>query len=178
LKLDSLRHAEPVEARLFLTKNLKIMSKIDAKLEELGIILPTPAAPVANYLGFVQSGNILFISGQLPFENGKLAHIGKVGSEVSAEDATKAARLCAIGILAQLKVACGGDLERVSKCIKLGIFVNGDADFKGHPAVANGASDLMVEVLGDAGKHARAAVGSGSLPLGVSVEIDAIFEIN
>ena len=154
------------------------MSKIEAKLSSLGIILPTPAAPVANYVGFVKSGNCVFVSGQLPFEAGKLQFVGKVGSEISPEDAKKAARLCAIGILAQLKVACDGDLERVSKCIKLGIFVNGDADFKDHPAVANGASDLMVEVLGDAGKHARAAVGSGSLPFGVSVEVDAIFEIN
>jgi enamine deaminase RidA (YjgF/YER057c/UK114 family) len=153
------------------------MSKIEEKLQTLGINLPTPAAPVANYVGFVKSGSVVFVSGQLPFENGKLSYIGKVGSEISAEDAKKAAKLCAIGILAQLKVACEGDLERVAKCVKLGIFVNGDADFKDHPAVANGASDLMVEVLGDAGKHARAAVGSGSLPLGVSVEVDAIFEI-
>jgi len=153
------------------------MSKIDAKLAALGITLPTPAAPVANYVGFVKSGNHVFVSGQLPFENGKLAYIGKVGLEVSAEDAKKAARLCAIGILAQLKVACEGNLDRVVSCIKLGIFVNGDANFKDHPAVANGASDLMVEALGDAGKHARAAVGSGSLPFGVAVEVDAIFEI-
>jgi enamine deaminase RidA (YjgF/YER057c/UK114 family) len=153
------------------------MSKIDAKLATLGITLRTPAAPVANYVGFVKSGNHVFVSGQLPFENGKLAYIGKVGLEVSADDAKKAARLCAIGILAQLKVACEGNLDRVVSCIKLGIFVNGDANFKDHPAVANGASDLMVEALGDAGKHARAAVGSGSLPFGVAVEVDAIFEI-
>lgn len=153
------------------------MSKIEENLKALNINLPTPAAPVANYVGFVKSGNIVFISGQLPFENGKLAHIGKVGSEISVEDAKKAAKLCAIGILAQLKLACNGDLQRVAKCVKLGIFVNGDANFKDHPAVANGASDLMVEVFADAGKHARAAVGSSSLPFGVSVEVDAIFEI-
>ncbi len=153
------------------------MSKIEEKLSELGIELPTPAAPVANYVGFVKSGNCVFVSGQLPLEAGKLQFVGKVGSEISAEDAKKAARLCAINILAQLKVACEGDLQRVMKCVKLGIFVNGEANFKDHPAVANGASDLMVEVLGDAGKHARAAVGSGSLPFGVSVEVDAIFEI-
>ena len=153
------------------------MSKIDAKLNELGINLPTPAAPVANYVGFVKSGNMVFVSGQLPFENGKLAYIGKVGSEVSIEDAKKAARLCAIGILAQLKVACEGNLDRVVSCIKLGAFVNGEPNFTDHPIVANGASDLMVEVLGDAGKHARAAVGAGSLPRGVCVEVDAIFEI-
>lgn len=153
------------------------MSNIEAKLTALGITLPTPAAPVANYVGFVKSGNQIFISGQLPLENGKLQFLGKVGSEVSADDAKKAARICAINILAQLKLACEGDLERAVRCIKLGIFVNGDANFKDHPAVANGASDLMVEVLGDAGKHARAAVGAGSLPFGVSVEVDAIFEI-
>ena len=153
------------------------MSNIEAKLTSLGIILPTPAAPVANYVGFVKSGNCVFISGQLPLDAGKLQFVGKVGSEISIEDAKKAARLCAIGLLAQLKVACEGNLQRVVRCIKLGIFVNGDTDFKDHPAVANGASDLMVEVLGDAGKHARAAVGSGSLPFGVAVEVDAIFEI-
>jgi enamine deaminase RidA (YjgF/YER057c/UK114 family) len=153
------------------------MSKIEEKLSALGIILPTPAAPVANYVGFVKSGNNVFVSGQLPLENGKLQAIGKVGSEISLQEAKDAARLCAINILAQLKVACDGDLERVVRCVKLGIFVNGDANFKDHPAVANGASDLMVEVLGGAGKHARAAVGSGSLPFGVAVEVDAIFEI-
>ncbi len=153
------------------------MITVEDKLKALGIALPTPAAPVANYVGFVKSGNQVFVSGQLPLEAGKLQFVGKVGSEVVAEDAKKAARICAINILAQVKVACDGDLERVVRCVKLGIFVNGDADFKDHPAVANGASDLMVEVLGDAGKHARAAVGSGSLPFGVSVEVDAIFEI-
>lgn len=153
------------------------MSNVEQKLTTLGITLPTPAAPVANYVGFVKSGNMVFVSGQLPFVDGKLAFIGKVGNEISAEAAKKAARACAIGILAQLKVACDGDLDRVVKCVKLGIFVNGDDDFKDHPAVANGASDLMVEALGDAGKHARAAVGSGSLPFGVAVEVDGIFEI-
>ena len=153
------------------------MSKIDQKLSSLGIVLPTPAVPVANYVGFVKSGNQIFVSGQLPLAEGKLQFIGKVGLEISAEDAKKAASLCAINILAQLKLACDGNLDRVVRCIKLGIFVNGDAGFKDHPSVANGASDLMVEVLGDAGKHARAAVGSGSLPFGVAVEVDAIFEI-
>ncbi len=153
------------------------MPNIESKLKSLGIELPTPAAPVANYVGFVKSGNQVFVSGQLPLESGKLQFVGKVGSEISPEDAKKAARLCAINLLAQVKQACEGDLERVVRCVKLGIFVNGDANFKDHPAVANGASDLMVEVLGDAGKHARAAVGSGSLPFGVSVEVDAIFEV-
>ena len=153
------------------------MTKIEEKLKALGIELPTPALPVANYVGFVKSGNNVFVSGQLPLDAGKLQYVGKVGSEISAEDAKKAARLCAINVLAQLKVACEGNLDRVVSCVKLGIFVNGEANFKDHPAVANGASDLMVEALGDAGKHARAAVGSGSLPFGVAVEVDAIFEI-
>lgn len=153
------------------------MSKYEEKLNSMGITLPTPAAPVANYVGFVKSGNAVFISGQLPLEDGKLKFVGKVGSEVLDEDAKAAAKLCAINLLAQLKVACEGNLDRVVRCVKLGIFVNGDANFTNHPAVANGASDLIAEVFGDAGKHARAAVGSGSLPLGVSVEVDAIFEI-
>ncbi len=153
------------------------MSKIEEKLKSLAITLPEAAAPVANYVGFVKSGNQVFISGQLPLENGELKFVGKVGSKVSVEDAKKAARICAINIMAQLKSACGGDLDRVTRCIKLGVFVNGDADFIDHPTVANGASDLIAEVFGDAGKHARAAVGSGSLPRGVSVEVDAIFEI-
>lgn len=153
------------------------MSKIEEKLKTLEITLQTPAAPVANYVGFVKSGNIVFISGQLPAENGQMKYVGKVGSQVSADDAKKAARLCAINILAQLKAACDGNLDKVVRCIKLGIFVNADADFTQHPAVANGASDLMVEVFANKGKHARAAVGSGSLPLGVAVEVDAIFEI-
>ena len=153
------------------------MSNYEKKINEMEITLPNPATPVANYVGFVKANNIVFISGQLPLEGGKLQGIGKVGKDFSAEEAKKFAKLCAINILAQLKVACEGNLDRVAKCIKLGIFVNGDADFKDHPAVANGASDLIAEIFGDAGKHARAAVGSGSLPFGVAVEVDAIFEI-
>ncbi len=153
--------------------------KIELKLTLLEINLPTPAAPIANYLGFVKSGNQVFISGQLPLENGELKYVGKVGSQISVDDAKEAARLCAINVLAQLKAACDGDLDRVTKCIKLGVFVNADANFTDHSAVANGASDLVVEVfIGDVGKHVRAAVGSGSLPRGVAVEVDAIFEIN
>ena len=153
------------------------MSNIEAKLTSLGISLPAAATPVANYVGFVKSGNQVFLSGQLPLENGELKFSGKVGSKVSVDEAKQAAKICAINLLAQLKLACEGDLDRVTRCIKLGVFVNGDADFTDHPAVANGASDLIAEVFGDAGKHARAAVGSGSLPRGVCVEVDAIFEI-
>lgn len=153
------------------------MSKIQEKLNSLGINLPTPAAPVANYVGFVKVDNLIFVSGQLPIKDGKLQYIGKVGSEISTDEATEAAKLCAINILAQLNVACAGNLDSIKKCVKLGIFVNGVPDFKDHPQVANGASNLIAEVFGDAGKHSRAAVGSGSLPFGVAVEIDAIFEI-
>jgi len=153
------------------------MSQINEKLKSLGINIQEPLAPVANYVGFVKSGKQVIISGQLPIENGELKYVGKVGSQISVDDAKKAARLCAINLIAQVKSACDGNLDKVARCVKLGVFVNGDATFTDHPLVANGASDLMVEVFGDAGKHARAAVGSGSLPRGVSVEIDAIFEI-
>ncbi len=150
---------------------------INQKLEELGIILPAPIAPVANYVPFVKTGNQIFISGQLPIENGEVKFIGKLGENISIEDGQKAARICAINLLANLKIACDGNLDRVVRCVKLGIFVNAVPSFTDHPVVANGASDLMVEVLGDAGKHARFAMGAGSLPRGVAVEVDAVFEI-
>lgn len=150
---------------------------VDKKLQNLGINLPEVLAPVANYVGFVKSGNMVFVSGQLPIENGQLKYVGKVGSQISTDEAKVAAKICAINIISQIKSACGGDLEKVKRCVKLGVFVNGDANFTDHPLVANGASDLMVEVFGEAGKHARAAVGSGSLPRGVAVEVDAIFEV-
>ena len=150
---------------------------IEQKLKSLGILIPQALAPVANYVGFVKSGNQIIISGQLPIENGELKYLGKVGSVVSADDAKKAARICALNLISQLKLACDGDLDKVTHCVKLGVFVNAEPNFTDHPIVANGASDLMVEIFGDAGKHARSAVGSGSLPRGVCVEIDAIFEI-
>jgi enamine deaminase RidA (YjgF/YER057c/UK114 family) len=153
------------------------MSVILEKIKSLNIILPKPATPVANYVGYVKSGNMVFISGQLPIKDGKLEFIGKVGEQISIEDATKAAQLCTINILSQLNDACENNLDNVKKCVKLGIFVNGVPDFTDHPKVANGASDLIADIFGDKGKHARAAVGSGSLPFNVSVEVDAIFEI-
>lgn len=153
------------------------MSQIEQKLKSLNITIPEALAPVANYVGFVKTGNQVVISGQLPVENGQLKYVGKVGSEISAEDAKKAARLCALNIISQLKSACDGDLDKVVRCVKLGVFVNAEPNFTDHPIVANGASDLMVEVFAEKGKHARAAVGSGSLPKGVAVEVDAIFEI-
>lgn len=151
--------------------------KIDARLEELGITLPKPSTPAANYVPFVISGNQVFISGQVPVGPEGLMYQGKVGRDVTAENAQLAARLCALNIIAQVKAACDGDLDRVVRCVKLGGFVNGAPDFDQHPAVINGASDLIGDVFGDKGKHARFAVGAGNLPFNVAVEIDAIFEI-
>jgi enamine deaminase RidA (YjgF/YER057c/UK114 family) len=153
------------------------MGTIASRLEELGITLPTPAKPVANYVAYTVSGNLVFISGQVPYGPNGIEYQGKVGADLTTEDGVAAARLCAINILAQLRAALDGDLERVVRCLKLGGFVNTVPDFADHPAVVNGASDLMVEVLGDRGRHARFAVGAGSLPLNVAVEVDAIFEV-
>ena len=153
------------------------MGTIASRLEELGIKLPTPAKPVANYVAYTMSGNLVFISGQVPYGLDGLEYQGKVGADLTTEDGVAAARLCAINILAQLRAALDGDLERVVRCLKLGGFVNTVPDFADHPAVINGASNLMVEVLGDRGRHARFAVGAGSLPLNVAVEVDAIFEV-
>lgn len=151
---------------------------IDARLNELGITLPTPAKAAANYVPYVVSGNQVFVAGQVPFNaEGKFDHIGKVGADFSVEEGQAAARLCGINILAQVKTACDGDMERIVRCVKLGVFVNCGADFGDHPKVANGASDLMVDVLGDKGRHARFAVGAPSLPFNVAVEVDAVFEI-
>lgn len=149
---------------------------VEQRLKELGIELPVPAAAVANYVPFVVSGNLVFVSGQLPLENGKPAVLGKLGAEVSVEDGARAARLCALGLLAQVKAAVG-DLDKVKRVVRLTAFVASTPDFTDQPKVVNGASDLMVQVLGDAGRHARVAVGAPSLPLNVAVEIDGIFEI-
>jgi len=151
--------------------------KIDARLEELSITLPTPAAPVANYVPFVKTGNLVFLSGQLPLKDGKPSHLGKAGGERTAEEAQEAARNCAINIIAQLKAACDGDLDRVKRIVRLGGFVASTPDFTDQPKVVNGASDLMVEVFGDAGRHCRTAVAAPALPMDVTVEVDAIAEI-
>lgn len=151
--------------------------KIDAKLAELGITL-SPAGPVAgNYVGNVITGNLVFIAGQVPQEKGERKFIGKLGRELGTGEGYKAAELCAIGLLSRLRDACGGDLDRVTRCVKIVGFVNATEDFGDHPKVVNGASDLMVKVFGDAGRHARSAVGMGSLPFGVAVEVEAVFEI-
>ncbi len=153
------------------------MGKVDQRLSELGIEVPTPAAPVANYVGFVRTGNLVFTAGQVPLKDGKFLYQGIVGKDVTVEEAVEAAKLCAINIIAQLKAACDGDLDRVKRIVKLVGFVNGVPGFGDQPKVINGASDLMVAVFGDAGKHARSAVGAGSLPINLSVEIEAIAEV-
>ena len=154
------------------------MSNIEQRLKDLGLTLPAPPAPVASYVGYAVSGALVVISGQLPMQDGKPQFIGKLGAEISLEDGKAAARLCAINLLAQLKAACGGDLGRVKRCLRLGIFVNATPDFGQHPEVANGASDFIVQIMGDTGRHARAAMGAGSLPRGVAVEVEGLFEIS
>ena len=151
--------------------------QIQSRLEELGIALPEGPAPVANYVPYVVHGSLVFVSGQIPFVDGELSYIGTVGDDVTLEDGQRAARVCALNVLAQVKAACDGDLDRVTRCVRLGGYVNGSADFKQHPLVMNGASDLMVEIFGDKGRHARFAVGAGNLPAGVAVEVEGVFEI-
>ena len=153
------------------------MSSIEARLSEMGIVIPEPAATVASYVGHVVHNGVVTVSGQLPLENGALSQTGLLGAGVSIEEGAAAARVCAINILAQIKVACGGDLERIVRCIRLGGFVASTPDFTDHPKVINGASDFMGEVLGERGAHARAAVGVAALPLNASVEVEATFAI-
>jgi enamine deaminase RidA (YjgF/YER057c/UK114 family) len=150
---------------------------VEARLKELNIVLPTPPAPVASYVPYVVSGKNLFISGQVTLTPEGLKYLGAVGKELSIEDGKAAARLCALNAIAQAKAACGGDLERIKRVVKLTVFVNSAAGFAQQPEVANGASDLFVEVFGEAGKHARSAVGAVSLPRNVATEVEAIFEI-
>jgi enamine deaminase RidA (YjgF/YER057c/UK114 family) len=151
--------------------------QIDARLAELGIEVPEAAAPVANYVGYVVVGKMVYVSGQVTLKDGALQYQGKLGDSISLEDGQAAARLCGINIISQLKAACGGDLDRVKRVVRLGGFVNSTPDFTDQPKVINGASDLMVEVFGDKGRHCRAAVSAASLPLGVAVEIEATAEI-
>ena len=150
---------------------------VEKKLTDLGITLGTPAAPVANYVGFVRTGNLLVVSGQLCFgADGKLAAIGKLGGSVSIEDGQKAARACAINLLSHLKVALG-DLDKVQRVVRLGGFINAMPDFLETPKVMNGASDLMVAAFGDKGRHARTTIGVAALPLDAAVEVEASFEV-
>ena len=149
---------------------------VEQKLADLGITLDTPNAPAANYVPYVKTGNLLFVSGQISMNADGLI-TGKLGRELDVDAGAAAARTCAISLLAQVKAACDGDLSRLKRVVKLTAFVNSDPDFKDQPKVVNGCSDLLVEVLGDAGRHARSAVSAGALPLGVAVEIEGIFEI-
>lgn len=153
------------------------MGTIDTRLEELGITVPEAPKPAANYVPYVVTGNTVFISGQVPLLDGKLEYQGKVGVDFTLEEGQACARLVATNILSVLRAACDGDLDRVRRCVKLGGFVNCPADFDQQPQVINGASDLMVEVFGERGRHARFAVGANVLPFNVAVEIDAVFEI-
>lgn len=154
-----------------------MVGTINARLEELGITLPKPPAPVASYVPFTIQDRTVYVSGQVPLSEDGLQFVGKVGAEISVDQAQQAARLCALNILAHVQTACGGDLDRITQCLKIGGFVNAVPDFKQHPQVINGASDLLVDILGERGKHARFAVGSASLPANVSVEVDGLFEL-
>lgn len=150
--------------------------RVEKRLKELGIELPDAPAPVANYVPWVKTGNLVFVSGQVSRDGGKVIG-GKLGKDADIALGQKAARSCALAVLAQLKAACGGDLDKVRRCVKAGAFVNSTPECGDQPQVVNGFSDLIVDVLGDVGRHARFAVGTNALPLGALVEIDAIFEV-
>ena len=150
---------------------------IDKKLEELGIVLPTPAVPLANYVGFVRSGRLLYVSGQLCLADGTLVAKGKLGAQVTIDQGTAAARACAINLLAQVQAALG-DLDKVVRVVRLGGFINSAPDFLDGPKVMNGASDLMVAVFGDKGRHARSTVGVAVLPADAAVEVEGTFEVS
>ena len=152
--------------------------RIRTRLDELGIELPNAAAPIANYSPYILTGNQVCIAGQICVWNGELRFKGKLGREFDVEDGVQAARLCMLNILAQLEVACDGDLDRVRQCVRVGGLINSTADFVDIPQVMNGASDLLVAIFDDAGRHARTAFSANSLPLGLAVEIEATFEID
>ena len=151
--------------------------RIEARLEELRIELPNAGEVAGNYVPFVRSGDLLFIAGQLPVWMGERRFVGKLGREFSIEQGQQAAHLCGLNLLAHLKHALGGDLDRILRCVRLGGFVNSTEDFSEQPQVVNGCSNLMVEVLGDQGRHARTAVGVNVLPFNLAVEVDGIFEV-
>jgi enamine deaminase RidA (YjgF/YER057c/UK114 family) len=153
------------------------MSKIETRLAELGVTLPDAPAPAANYVPFVQVGDLLFVSGQISQKDGSLI-TGKVGADLTTGEGASAARTCGIGLLAQVKAACGGDLDRLVRAVKLSGFVNSTPEFTEQPQVINGCSDFLMEALGTAGEHARAAVSAGALPLNVAVEIEGVFQIS
>ena len=152
--------------------------KIEAHLKKLNLELPTPAKPAANYVPFVTYNGLVYVSGQLPLWKGKPKITGKVGKDLKIDEAQEAAGLCLLNVLAQLKIACQGDLDKITKCIRLTRYVNATDDFSDHPQVINGASDILKELFGDIGAHSRAAIGVSSLPFNVPVEIDGIFALS
>lgn len=151
-------------------------SEVDKRLVELGIALPAPGAPGGNYVPYVIVGDLVFMSGQLARTEGKIVYAGKVGADLTVEQGQAAARLCALNLLTQLKAACGGNLDRVVRCVRVGGYVNCLPDFRDQPKVVNGASDLMIEVFGERGKHARTSIGA-TLPADSAVEVEAIFQL-
>ena len=153
------------------------MHAIERRLADLGITLPEPTAPLAAYVGHVVHGGLCTVSGQLPLAGGKVSVTGRLGDTVTMEEGLAAARLCAINLLAQVRVACGADWDRLDRCIRLGGFVAATPEFTGHPTVVNGASKLIADVLAERGAHARAAVGVTSLPLGAAVEVEGLFAL-
>lgn len=152
-------------------------TRIEERLKELGLELPKASAPGANYIPFVRSGSLIYVSGQVCQWNGERRFIGKLGREFTLEQGQEAARLCALNVIAQLQVAIAGDFSRFVRCVRVGGYVNSAPDFLNHPQVINGASDLFVAVLGEEGRHARTAIGVSALPYDVAVEVDAVFEI-
>jgi enamine deaminase RidA (YjgF/YER057c/UK114 family) len=153
------------------------MDKYEETLVRLGLSFPAPAIPVANFLPYQITGKLVYVSGQISMQADQVSFLGKLGKDLTIEQGQGAARVCALNALALIRHACGGDLDRVVRCVRLGGFVNSTPEFTDQPKVMNGASDLMVAVFGERGRHARAAVGVNTLPLGVAVEVEALFEI-
>ncbi len=156
---------------------MTLATTLSARVAELGLALEAPAAPAANYVPFVQEGNLLYFSGQISRKDGQSAYLGRLGDNIADDDGVQAARLAALGVLAQIAAATGDRLDRVARVVRLGVFVASTPEFHRQSAIANGASDLMVQVFGDAGRHARSAVGVASLPTGVAVEVEAVIAL-
>lgn len=152
------------------------MSQFESRLAEIGVTLPDAPAPAANYVPWIRTGDIVYVSGQVSMENGKLI-TGKLGDDMEVDAGAAAAQVCAINLLAQVKAACGGDLDNLVRVVKLTGFVNSTSGFTDQPRVVNGASDFLVNILGDAGRHTRSAVSAASLPFGAAVEIEGVFEV-
>ena len=157
---------------------MSVRGEIEKRLAELGVELPEPSAPGANYVPFVQSGELVFVTGQLSQWNGERRFIGKLGREFGVEEGQQAARLCALNVIAQLRVALDGNLDRVERCVRVAGFVNSVPEFHGQSQVMNGASDTFIEVFGERGRHARMAVGVVALPYDVAVEVEGVFEVH